>query len=124
MRSQIINIENSSIAQILVPQTEPLQLGNVFMFHGNILREHRPDGIIYERILVKDINNDNLYAISASQLIHAKGSIRKFIRNYDTLGEALEALYDKTLTVSDIEYETRQFPIGPVTFKILTIDIA
>lgn len=124
MQIQIISLEESSIASIPVPQTEPLQIGTVFKFRGDVIREYRSNGSGYDRILLTGVQDECPYAISASQLMHAKGNIRTFIRNYKTLGEALKALYGKPLIISGIEYEEKQLPVGPVTFKTLTIDFA
>lgn len=123
MQIQIVSLEESAIASIPVPQTEPLQTGTVFKFRGDVIREYRPNSS-YDRILLAGVQDECPYAISASQLIHAKGNIRRFIRNYKTLGEALKALYGKPLIISSIEYEEKQLPVGPVTFKTLTIDFA
>lgn len=86
----IINFKQSYIYDVPINIHRAPQVGDRFRFTGEVkVIEHFEDRCI-DLPIFEEIHTSDLITISVSTLMHSSGTIRIFLKNFNTVGKALE----------------------------------
>lgn len=122
--AQTINFRQSCIYNLPINTTRPAQVGDKLLFTGEV-RISTFQGRSCEKPIFTDLVTGDEVVMPISTLMRAKGTIKLFIKDFDTVGEVLEvALQLKVVfNITGETFSIKETPNGlQVRVRSLTID--